>query len=166
MKNRKKGFTLIELLVVIAIIGILSAIGLVALNGAREKARDAQRQSDISQYRTGLALLLDTDGSYPENGADATIDTLDDAGTTSGSVWSELVPTHMGALLTPPVAGDTYNYDSWDCDALAGPCAAYLIYTDDMEGANAQYGLSSTGEVQEANATHTACAETATTCAL
>ncbi|MFA6512309.1 MAG: prepilin-type N-terminal cleavage/methylation domain-containing protein, partial [Patescibacteria group bacterium] len=35
MTNQKKGFTLIELLVVIAIIGILSAIGLVSLNGAR-----------------------------------------------------------------------------------------------------------------------------------
>ncbi len=50
MNNQKKGFTLIELLVVIAIIGILSTIGLVALNGARGKARDTQRISALRQY--------------------------------------------------------------------------------------------------------------------
>ncbi|MFH0853737.1 MAG: type II secretion system protein, partial [bacterium] len=58
-KKMKKGFTLIELLVVIAIIGILSAIGLVSLNGAREKARDAQAKSDIGQMRTALTLYAD-----------------------------------------------------------------------------------------------------------
>lgn len=48
--TNKKGFTLIELLVVIAIIGILSTIGLVALQGARGKARDSKRASDLRQY--------------------------------------------------------------------------------------------------------------------
>ncbi len=62
---QKKGFTLIELLVVIAIIGILSAIGLVSLNGAREKARDAQRKSDLSQIRTALVLYYDDVGVVP-----------------------------------------------------------------------------------------------------
>lgn len=64
MRN-KKGFTLIELLVVIAIIAILSAIGLVALNGAREKARDAQRRSDLAQIRTALNLFYDDYSGYP-----------------------------------------------------------------------------------------------------
>ncbi len=69
--NNKKGFTLIELLVVIAIIGILSAIGLVSLNGAREKARDAKRQSDLASIKSALALVYDdaTPPSYPcQNG--------------------------------------------------------------------------------------------------
>lgn len=55
----KKGFTLIELLVVIAIIGILSAIGLVALNGGREKARDSKRQDALGQIRSAMALYFD-----------------------------------------------------------------------------------------------------------
>jgi len=55
MKN-KKGFTLIELLVVIAIIGLLSTLAVVSLNGARSKARDARRTSDLKALQSALEL--------------------------------------------------------------------------------------------------------------
>jgi len=60
----KKGFTLIELLVVIAIISILASIVMVAMSGARNKARDARLQGDLSQVRTLAELINDDTSSY------------------------------------------------------------------------------------------------------
>ncbi len=60
--RNSKGFTLIELLVVIAIIGLLSSIVLVSMGGARKKARDARRESDIRQISTAMEMCLDDSG--------------------------------------------------------------------------------------------------------
>lgn len=67
MNNNKLGFTLIELLVVIAIIGLLATLSVVALNNARERARDARRVSDITQIRTALELYFNSKNEYPPN---------------------------------------------------------------------------------------------------
>ena len=74
MKNQKnkQGFTLIELLVVIAIIGLLATLSVVALNNARERARDTRRVSDVKQIQTALELYYNTNNGYPtdEQGLD------------------------------------------------------------------------------------------------
>jgi len=65
MHKHKRGFTIIELLVVISIIGLLSSMVLVSLDNARIKARDAKRQSDLSNISRALELYYSNHDSYP-----------------------------------------------------------------------------------------------------
>ena len=83
----RKGFTLIELLVVIAIIGILAGIVLVSLGGARSKARNARRQSDIRQVVTAQEMFYDDGEAYQTA-----------AGSTAGT---PAIGTYLGALDDP-----------------------------------------------------------------
>jgi prepilin-type N-terminal cleavage/methylation domain-containing protein len=66
MKDRT-GFTLIELLVVISIISLLSSVVLSSLSSARQRARDAQRLSDMRTIQTALELFYSQQGRYPSN---------------------------------------------------------------------------------------------------
>lgn len=81
MKINNKGFTLIEMLVVVAIIGLLSAVVVVGLTGAREKARDSRRVADLREIQNQLELdYMSTEG-YPTNSNQTDIqDYLDASG--------------------------------------------------------------------------------------
>jgi len=65
MQNRRKGFTLIELLIVIAIISVLATLLMVNFIGVRQRARDAQRKSDLRQLQSALEIYRSDNGSYP-----------------------------------------------------------------------------------------------------
>jgi len=97
----KKGFTLIELLVVIAIIGILAGIVLVSLGGARSKARDAKRQSDIRQVATAQEMYVGDTENYFTSAA------------TSGI---PAIGTYLSALDDPQAPTKHYNWlDNTGC---------------------------------------------------
>jgi prepilin-type N-terminal cleavage/methylation domain-containing protein len=53
---KTKAFTLVELLIVVAVIAILTGMLTVNLADARERARDAQRKSDLKQIQNALEL--------------------------------------------------------------------------------------------------------------
>jgi prepilin-type N-terminal cleavage/methylation domain-containing protein len=64
MKNNK-GFTLIEMLVVVAIVGLLASVVVVGVGGARQKARDAKRISDVRSIQNWAEANYSASTGYP-----------------------------------------------------------------------------------------------------
>ena len=168
--KQKKGFTLIELLVVIAIIGILSAIGLVALNGAREKARDAKRKSDLSSIATALAMFYDDQtpspkyvGQYQAAGSWTYVIADVDASLTASLVATASATKYMAALPQPPKAGDPNEY--YYVSSVGTAFARFALVTQ-LEGLNKDWyivnsvGYSGTHSSTTAFTTGMECAET------
>jgi len=109
VKKNAAGFTLVELLVVIAIIGLLASIVLVSLGPARQKARDAKRQSDLRQVNLAMEMSYD-DSSVDCNGLDKYI--------TSASVPTKICPTG-GQYLSPFPSNVAPNNYVWVSNTAA-----------------------------------------------
>ncbi len=96
MIKKEKGFTLIELLVVIFIIGVLTAVVLPNLIGARQRGRDAKRKQDLESIKNALRLYYNDNQAYPDTGSNLT---------------SLLVPDYMVSLPAETVSSqDEYGY--------------------------------------------------------
>lgn len=113
--KKQRGFTLIELLVVIAIIGILATIVLVSLSGAREKARDAQRQSDIRQISLAMEMYYDDGQAYP-----------------TGAAMPISIGSYLPSVPTDPLGSGSYIY-GWIDNTAEGKDQEYCVYAE-LEG--------------------------------
>ncbi|MEA2092628.1 MAG: type II secretion system protein [Patescibacteria group bacterium] len=109
--KREKGFTLIELLVVIAIIAILATLVLIALDGARDAARDADRKGAVSQMRSHAQLF------YAEN--DTYVGLESDPNTPTGDI--------NGAILTVKTSAD-----AWCADIELTGADKFICVDDDL----------------------------------
>lgn len=65
MRQHRAGFTLVEILVVLAIIAILSALLFPVFNRARERGRQTNCASNLSQLYTAIRLYYDDERRYP-----------------------------------------------------------------------------------------------------
>ncbi|MGA3292120.1 MAG: type II secretion system protein [Candidatus Microgenomates bacterium] len=116
----KKGFTLIELLVVISIIGILLALSVFGLQGARQSARDARRKSDLEEIRSGLEIYKADCDSYPAALSSQLVGTVDDPSSACSTK-----NTYISHVPTDPVTSDSYPY----YPVLASDGVTYNKYT-------------------------------------
>ena len=105
-----RGFTLMELLVVIAIIGILSSVVMASLSGARAKARDSERITEIAQLQLALELYYNNCKQYP-----STLATSANNGCPSGVDFS----TFIGNSVPTDPQGNDYGY-TYGTDYLLG----------------------------------------------
>ncbi len=141
MNKNKKGFTLIELLVVVAIIGLLSSIVLVYLGPAREKARDAQRKSDIRQVNTAMEMCYD-DSSCGDGGE---------------AYWDGAsIPTAIGSYLTVVPTDPQGSSYGWVSNAGTN-VQTYCMYAslEQGDGTNPKFCASEDGVAEKDMATPT-----------
>jgi prepilin-type N-terminal cleavage/methylation domain-containing protein len=59
------GFSLIELLVVISIIGVLTAVLMMNLVGARDRSKDTQKIQDLNSIKNALRMYYNDYQAYP-----------------------------------------------------------------------------------------------------
>jgi prepilin-type N-terminal cleavage/methylation domain-containing protein len=127
------GFTLIEMLVVIAIIAILSGIIITNLSGAKGKARDSKRVSDLGNIQMALELYFDRCNSYPISPLNSTGSGCTKFNTNTNAMYT--FSDFMSPIPTAPNANEVYNYKP-EPNTSANYLRSYMLQTT-LESPNA-----------------------------
>ncbi len=141
----KKGFTLIELLVVIAIIGILAAIIIANLGGARNVAKDGAVKSQLANMRAQAELYAQGYGNVYSDGA---VNSSSDCAI-ADSMFDSTRTNSVTALL------EGIDGSGGVATCFAGP-SVWAVSSTLPSGANA-WCVDSAGQSKEGTATATGC---------
>ncbi len=141
MKNNRRGFTLVELLIVIATVGILAAGAIFVIDPVTQfqKARDAQRKSDLSQIQKAFETFYQDYGKYPDT-LNYKIKKIDEA---ISIEWGNSWLPYMNVLPKDPSSSKNYVYYSTSSGQT------YYLYASLERGANDSQvcqGLNANGE--------------------
>jgi type IV pilus assembly protein PilA len=143
----KRGFTLIELLVVIAIIGLLAAVVLASVGGARSKGVDASVKGELSSIRSQAELYASNNSNQYTNVC-----------TAAGGISAMLTNAASTTGATVGAVGALENSTSVYCNATAG---AWQVQAPLSATTNAYWCVDSTGQSKQEAA---AAAANATAC--
>ena len=163
----KRGFTLIELLIVITIIGVLTALITTNLQGARSRARDTRRKSDLRAIEQSVRLYYNDAKRFPANDSNFNIVGCNTLAAPSACSWGSAYAaddnTYMGSLPLDPSSSTateiTYKYVSSDDDEFL--LVAQLENLSDSDIADSQSRCSGlyTGYAGDATRDFVLCAQ-------
>ncbi len=140
--NRQDGFTLLELLIVIVIIGILAVLIIPNLTSGPQRARDAQRKSDLRNVKTALETYFNDSNAYP-------------AGNYAG-LAAILQPSYIKVVPVDPKGGTAaapiYVYTP-TCAGTPSVCTSYVLQAtvENTNDKDIKSGTTNTYEVSSAN---------------
>lgn len=131
-------FTMIELLIVIAIIGVLSAISVVAMRGAREASRDAKRKADLESIRASIEIYRADCKTYPNPWTPTAGSSLTASCTGSTNTYIESVPGDPDGSTSYFYSSDGTTYRL--CAALEDPGSVMTCSGCTIPGCNYRVG--------------------------
>ncbi len=119
IQKKQQGFTLIELMIVIAIVGILAAIALPAYQDYTVRAKVSEAMVNLAEAKTTIAEFYSANNYFPEDSAEAGINTNPNTDIVASIVYSSDFGTSglpsIGAYVKAEIipngtAGETYSF--------------------------------------------------------
>ena len=145
--KKEGGFTLLELLIVIVIIGILAVLIIPNLVSGPQRARDAQRKSDLRNIKTALETYYNDNNSYPTAGG---VSCTPSAANCLGTVLTTGSTPYMKVVPNDPKGGQNYSYLPTPSSCAAGACTSYTLTTT-LENSHDSQAVSGIYTVNSAN---------------